>query len=100
MYRIYGHNHHKIALLKIDEKNENLYLLLEDGSIIIKHVNNLTKPEICLYYEDEEKITELFIDAKNSLLFVGTRNGLLRVHSLAIEKFSINDYAEIGITNC
>lgn len=42
IYRIYGHGHRKITTFKMDEKNENIYFVLEDGSLIIKHANNLT----------------------------------------------------------
>lgn len=98
IYRIYGHAHRRIVSFKIDERNEHIYFLLEDGSLIIKHANNLTVSEISASYEDEQKITELYIDLKNGLIFFGTKSGNLRIHSIWREKFSIKEYTEIHVS--
>lgn len=52
-YRIFSHTHRKITSFKLDERNENIMLLLDDGCMVTKLMNNLTSPDLCLSYPDD-----------------------------------------------
>lgn len=53
IYRVFGNTHHKIVLIRIDERNESLLILLDDGGLIVKNINDFIVDEKCFYYEDE-----------------------------------------------
>lgn len=50
IFRVYSHAQRRMLSLRLDEKNENAFIIFDDGTMLIKNISSLSCTEMSVFY--------------------------------------------------